>query len=246
MKHQESRLSLLTIFCVAALVARAAVAQVTFVGSSGSLSASATFATSGNSLVVTLSNTSPADVLIQGHVLSSLFFNVDGSLLGLTPGTGSAVLAAGSSVLFGTTDPGNVVGGEWSYREGISGSAPLGLNYGISSAGFGIFNGANFPGTDLSPPPAVNGINYGITSMGDNPATGQSAVTGTRPLIQHAVVFTIPGLPNGFDPAASIHEVWWQYGTALSPTDIGFSVPEPSACVLFFAGVVSLIARRRR
>src|SRR5262245_38036160 len=112
-------------------------APITFSGTSGSLAASAEFDTSGSNLIVTLTNTSTADVLQQPSILTSMFFEVSGSLLGLTPSTGSAVLPLGSLVLFGTSDPGNVVGGEWAYLEGIGASSPNGARYGISSAGFG-------------------------------------------------------------------------------------------------------------
>jgi hypothetical protein len=234
-------------------------APITFTGSSGQLSASTTFDTVGNSLVVTLSNISTYDVLAQNSILSALFFDISGPQLNLSPGTGSALLAPGSVILFDTLDSnGNPltsnVGGEWSYLAGISSQTTFGQNYGISSSGFGIFGNANFPGPDLDPPAAVNGINYGLTSAGDNITTGQSAVTGTRPLIKYSVIFTLPGLPNGFDPSVSIANVSWQYGTSLGtsvggdPTVYGTPVPEPTSGALLLAGMAfgAWTARRRR
>ncbi len=221
-------------------------APITYTGTSGVLSASATFDTLGTDLVVTLTNDSTADVLTQPNILASLFFEVPGPLLGLTPGTGSATLGIGSSVLFGTTDPGNVVGGEWAYAENIGGSSPNGARYGISSAGYGIFGAANFPGSNLQGPAAVNGIQYGITSAGDNPATGQPAVTGSNALIKNSVVFRIPGLPLNFDPSTKISNVFFQYGTALTPTDPGIpGVPEPATIGLLALGMTGLHRRRR-
>jgi hypothetical protein len=226
-------------------------ASVTFSASTNDLAASATFDTSGSSLIVTLRNTSLFDVLAQNRILTAVFFDVDGPLLSLTPGTGSAVLDFGSVVHFGGTDPGGVVGGEWAYLSGISGQTQFGQNYGISSSGFGIFGGANFPGTDLSPPPALDGVNYGITSAGDNMTTGNLAVIGGRPLIQNSVVFTLPGLPLGFDPSALIKNVTWQYGTSLNSDDpnepvIGYTpVPEPGVGSVLLMGLGMLVLGQR-
>src|SRR5262245_20520295 len=91
---------------------------VTFTGSGTSaasganLSASATFDVVGGNLTVTLTNTSNDDVTVQGDVLTAVFFSVSGPALGLNSMAGSAVLAPGSGVYFGGTDPGDVVGGE--------------------------------------------------------------------------------------------------------------------------------------
>lgn len=219
-------------------------AMITFSGSQGSLAASVSFDTSGTDLIITLSNTSTADVTVQNQILTAVFFDVAGPLLTLNPGAGSAVLAPGSSVLFGSTDPGNVVGGEWAYMAGISGSAPYSANYGISSAGFGIFGSANFPGSNLQGPNSVDGIQYAITSAGDNPATGQSAVTGNNALIQNSVVFTLPGLPIDFDPSTMIPNVVFQYGTSLSDTSI--QVPAPGAMALLLVSALCGRLRRRR
>lgn len=221
-------------------------------GASGAqLSASAQFDTSGSNLVITLTNTSTEDVLLQPDILTAVFFDVGGALLGLDSMSGSAVVPLGSIVLFGGTDPGGVVGGEWGYAEGIGGAlfgatgGLLNQQYGISSSGFGVFGGPTFPGSNLDPPGALDGLNYGITSAGDNPLTGQSAVTGSSPLIKNSVVFTLAGLPVNFDPSTQISNVWFQYGTALTPTDPGFegNVPGPSAMSLL--ALAGLVARRR-
>jgi hypothetical protein len=216
-------------------------AFITFSASQGSLAASVTFDTSGTDLLVTLTNTSNADVTMQNQILTAVFFDVAGPVLTLDPSTGSAVLGGGSTVLFGSTDPGNVVGGEWEYLSGLSGSAPYGANYGISSAGFGIFGSPNFPGTNLQGPSAINGVQYGITSAGDDPSTGQPAVSGANALIQNSVVFTIPGLPFGFDPSLMISNVNFQYGTSLLDSNI--QTPAPGA---FSMLVLSALWSRRR
>ena len=249
------------LFATTALFGTAAAnaTTVTYSGSGTSnvsgelLSASATFQTSGTSLIITLTNTGLADVTLQPDILTAMFFDVSGPLLGLDSTTGSAVLGGGSSVLFDAPPAGGVVGGEWGYAEGISGALSAGTgglvtqNYGLSSAGFGVFGNPTFPGPNLDPPVALNGVNYGLTSAGDNPLTGQSAVTGDNPLIQNSVVFTLNGLPMNFDPSTMITSVWFQYGTALVPTDPGYEgdVPAPGALSLLVLGGLGMRRRAR-
>jgi hypothetical protein len=203
----------------------------TWTGTSGNLSASATFETSGQNLVVTLVNTSTHDVLAPGDVLTAVFFDIDptASLTRV-----SAVLGTGSSVLFGGTDPGNVVGGEWAYDSGLSG-APGNAVLGISSAGFDLFGpGDRFPGNNLQGPDSPDGVQYGITSQGDNPLTGNGGITG-QALIQNSVVFTL-GLPANYT-LQGIDNVTFQYGTALDETSIP-GVPEPTTMI---AGALLLL-----
>jgi hypothetical protein len=68
-----------------------------------------------------------------------------------------------------------VVGGEWAYKAGIHG--PHGQDYGISSTGLDIFGSSGrFPGPNLQGPNAVDGLQFGITSAGDDPASGFHAL----------------------------------------------------------------------
>ncbi|MGE0480724.1 MAG: XDD4 family exosortase-dependent surface protein [Phycisphaerae bacterium] len=221
-----------------ALHASVARADVTFSAFGGDLAASAHFAQSGGDLVITLTNTSPVDVDAPMDVLTALFFDVNGPALLLTPMSG--VLGPGSTVLFDDPPPGGVGGGEWEYEDSFGAPAPHGAQYGISSAGFSLFGGGvMFPGPNLDPPPNVDGLNYGITSAGDNPLTGNAAVTGGNPLIQNQVVFTLSGLPDGFD-FGRIKRVNFQYGTDLTEPNI----PEPVSALLL--GLGGMLALRRR
>ncbi|HRT09899.1 MAG TPA: PEP-CTERM sorting domain-containing protein [Candidatus Paceibacterota bacterium] len=219
---------------------------MSFSATSGSRSAQAEFDIISGNLVVTLKNTSGADVLVPSEILTALFFDISGSPVALTPV--SALLAPGSVVWFDTPPAGGNVGGEWAYGSGLVG-APMGAKYGISSAGFGLFGQFNFNGPDLDPPPAVNGLNYGITSAGDNMLTGNSAVTGGNPLIHNAVTFTLSGAGAGFD-LGRIGNVSFQYGTALNEPNI--VVPEPTTMIagalllLPFAASTFRFVRRRK
>jgi hypothetical protein len=211
--------------------AHAAVMPVTFAAADGSLSASARFEMVLGNLQVTLTNTSSADVLVPADVLTAVFFDLDpkASLTRI-----SAVVPSGSTVLFGSTDPGGVVGGEWAYNSGLSGPGNAGL--GVSSSGLGLFGpGDLFPGNNLQGPASPDGLQYGITSAGDEPATGNKPVTGDSALIKNSVVFTL-GVPSGFDLDTDIQNVQFQYGTSLGDTRLPSHngiAPEPGAMVIW-------------
>jgi len=206
------------------------------------LAASAYFEASGSEFILTLANLGD-DVLVPSDVLTAVFFDLAGDL---ALSSQSAVLKDGSTVLFGTADPGGVVGGEWAYASGISG--PGGATHGISSSGFGIFGDATFPGSNLQGPTGIDGLQYGITSLNDDPATGNAPVTGSNALIRNAVVFTLGGLPAGFDPFTSVSNVRFQYGTALTDPSIPNMppVPEPASAALLAAGLAGFLAWRLR
>jgi hypothetical protein len=223
------------------LAAQAQATPIGYSGSQGSLSASALFENVGGNLRVTLTNTSGADVLNPSSILAAVFFDIGGaSPPVLTPA--SAILGSGSTVLFGGTDPGGVVGGEWAFASNLSG-APGGALWGISSTGLGLFGAANFPGTNLQGPLSVGGVQYGITSFGDNPAIGNAAVTGGNALIKYQVVFELSGLPAGFDPSARISDVQFQYGTAL--TDARFPEPATGGLMLIMGIMIASRTPRR-
>ena len=224
-----------TLLAVALITSAAAAAPVVLAGSQGSLGASAVFeVVDFSNLRITLSNTSTADVAAPSEVLTAVFFDLPGNPA-LTPV--SAVLAPGSTVLFGSAGPGGVVGGEWAYATGLSG-APGGAQKGLSSVGLGLFGPFDlFPGDNLAGPASPNGLQYGITSAGDDPAQGNWAVTGKDALIRNAVVFTLSGLPEGFQ-LSGISNVSFQYGTDLEePNFFPTHTPEPGSLALVLLGL---------
>ncbi|MFM9959578.1 MAG: XDD4 family exosortase-dependent surface protein [Phycisphaerales bacterium] len=227
-------------------LAGSANAAIMFSGGSGSLAASASFEVNGSGqLVVTLTNTSSADVMVPANILTALFFNFSGGALTLT--RDSAVLDTGSTVIY---DPdgqpaGGVVGGEWAYNSGsLNIGTPGNRGYGISSTGIDLFGPGNrFPGPDLHPPTSPNGLEYGITSAGDNVATGNGGVTGSGGLIKNAVVFTLGNAGTNFD-LNRISDVYFFYGTALGEGGFQGDIPTPGAVSLL--GIAGLTALRRR
>jgi hypothetical protein len=211
----------------------------TFDWSSGDLAAQATFEQVGGNLVLTLANTSTADVLVPTDVLHAVFFSLADAPV-LTPV--SAVLGVGSTVFYDADGQpaGGVVGGEFAYESGLTG-LPGGGDQGISSAGYGKFGQANFPGPNLNGQTAVNGADYGILSAGDDTNTGNAGVTG-NPAIKNAVVFTLE-LPDEYTlTKEKIGNVYFQYGTTLD------AIPEPTGFILTGMGMLlfGMIRRRSR
>lgn len=233
----------LAAICLVGLFSGPAHGSVIFTGTSGNLAASATFTNLGGGMLeVLLENTSTSDVLVPADILTAVFFTLAGDPT-LTPV--SALLPMGSTVFFGSNGGGNV-GGEWAYVDGLSG-APGGADEGIGSAGFGLFGGSNFGGPDLDPPAAVNGLNYGITSAGDNTATGNAPVTGSRPLIKSSVVYKLNGLGLAAGVEPTLTNVSFQYGTSLTEPNVPGdtpTVPEPTAVIVW--GALGLIVGAAR
>jgi hypothetical protein len=224
-------LILLALLAVMCWLPEQAAADYTFTGSSGKLSAEADFSLSGNTLTVTLTNTSSHDVLTGADVLLALFFNTTHTL---TPS--SAALNTGSTVAIGSTSN---VGEGWQY---VTGGTAYSYNSGIGAAGYSIFGPVgNFYSTGVS----LDGSDYGILSAGDNTTTGNSSLKS--PLIKDSIVFTLTAA-SGFTLPELGNTVKFQYGTSLSEPSFDGNkvVPLPGAILLLGAGLARLVAYARR
>lgn len=250
MSRFRHNLLMLLVIVSAGSASTALATDATFNGGLGTLSASATFGAQGTDLLIILTNSSGSDVLKPRDVLTAIYFDIDGATLSLA--RDSAIIGPTSTVLFGTTDPGGVVGGEWEYLAGATTTTPLGQNYVISSSGLDLTgSGGLFPGSNLQGPVNVDGLQYGITSAGDDPDTGNAAVKGKNALIQNQVEFKLTGLPANFDPSSSIRNVQFQYGTTScakkSSKDVCVTgVPEPGTLVMLALSSFFITRRRFR
>ena len=232
------RAGILVILWLAVSLASCLATDIAFSGTSGSLAATVRFEFSGGALKVTLLNTSSADVLVPSDALTAVFFDIAGDPI-LTPDW--ARVSHESCVLYydAQCHADMDVGGEWAYVRNMAPSL-VAQHYGISSAGFGVFGpGDRFPGfPTLTPPDSPDGLDWALLSAGDNPATGNTGVTN-QPLIRNAAVFRFTGLPGGFNPAAAIRNVRFQYGTDLDEPHFD-EIPEPATFGLIGLGLVGL------
>ncbi|MBK1689162.1 XDD4 family exosortase-dependent surface protein [Rubrivivax gelatinosus] len=232
-------------------------APVSFSGSQNNLSASVSFDLVGSQLKVVLANTGTSDVRVADQVLTAVFFDLGG---GVTLSPVSAI--SGGTTYKGTqwvSDAGTNVGGEWAFDDAIS---AYGAHMGISSSGLGnIFGPKDRFDVDsnLYGPESPDGLQYGITSPGDDRSTGTGQNNNgggvfNSPLTTGSVIFL-------FDVAGpldldAISKVTFQYGTALDEPNFagtlddngggGTDVPEPATLALAGSALLGLAAARRR
>jgi hypothetical protein len=244
------------------LAAAAAPAHATllFTGSGtaagNSVSASAEFIISGNTLTVTLQNTSGANALESpGSTLTGFSFLLGGGSPTLTTVSAispNTIVNAGDCNASSCGGTNVNVGGEWGYQSSFS-NGTLGVSgvEGIGSSGY-ITTGlphdlGNFNGPDLQSPASLDGIEFGVISANHGALNG--GLTG-QALIDDTVILTLSGV-SGFSES-QITDVTFFYGTPDSgltgvPDVPGVPVPEPPSGALFAIGLLGLgLLRARR
>ena len=228
-----------------------------------SLSASAAFTISGNTLTILLSNIATSDNTssnqdVPGNLLTGILFDLPDSI-SLTPQ--SALIPAGSFIgQAGECNPGPCnssttnVGGEFIYgtSAAFGAGAPSGPDRGIASAGYiggpaGNFCALGCP--NLDNPAAPNGMNFGIISL--DPSFNPNGGLANEPVIKNSVEFQLL-ISGGTLTEDQISHVMFQYGTGFNeprlvccdrpPTE---RVPGPATAVLLGSALLALGAVRR-
>lgn len=233
-----------------ALTATPAAAAVVFGGTNGSnLTAQATFDIVAGHLVLTLTNTSLVDVNDNPNMLHALFFDIANN-----PGlTYTSANICSTCTFVGTTlGTGTNVGAEFAFLQNANGlGSGITQDYGVSSAGYGIFGPGNvLPGAPdrggANQPP--DGPDFGILSAGYIAGNDSNGMNQNQPFIKNSVIFDLGSFNGGL---GSISNVRFQYDTALTGEHFNGNtppVPEPAtwAMMLLGFGGIGVSMRRRR
>jgi hypothetical protein len=232
----------------AAMAVSTPAAAVDFGGSSGSLSATASFNVIAGNLIVTLTNNSSADINVPADILHALFFDITG-----TPALNynDADICGSCTFTGAVSGSGSDVGAEWAFKQNGSGlGGGISQDYGLSSAGYNIFgpgdvlSGAAHPdrGGGVTPP---GGGDFGLVSAGYTTNGDNGGVTNNQPYIKNSVTFNLGAFSA--DDLGKIGNIRFQYGTDVADTHFG-AVPEPGtwAMMLLGFGGIGMAMRRGR
>jgi hypothetical protein len=241
-------LLLICLFCLSGMISVAPAETITATGSDSGHSASALFSLVGQTLNITLSNTYSNGSNFefgQTDVLSGVYFDIAGNPA-LTKS--SAILASGSKIMLQGSDVTSTettdgdVGGVWGFKSGTL--STLSQDYGISSAGLGIFGSSDMfhsgslPHQQGSPP---DGVDYGLMPLDTTNFTHDNFLN--QAFIQSSVKFEFMGFTGSL---SDISNVRFQYGATLTDFSMSGTVPEPSTCVLLASAAVGIACWMRR
>ena len=176
-------------------------------GTSNALGASVLFDDLANpgKLTITLSNTGPG-ASVPSDILTAVFWDYDNdntasALTTLSLFSATAPTVVGSNAGTNVNLAGSL--NEWKLPQSSNGTSALSgisQNYGLGTAGLGIFQGTG-----------GQQFNYGIISGYDTP--NPAVVGGT--FVKDSATFVLAGLPSTFN-IQKIGNVRFQYGTAIS------------------------------
>ncbi|HVT27519.1 MAG TPA: XDD4 family exosortase-dependent surface protein [Lacipirellulaceae bacterium] len=195
-------------------------------------SGEASFAISGNTLTVVLTNTTSPRTAAQGNALSGIAFDIDSasptlSLTNTALTSGSAIWT--SKTASNTSDP---LSGSWT---DVLGSTPP-ASYGVSTSGFNSrFNGGSISLGNSSP-------DYGIVAAGTFDGSNVSFAGSKFPFIQKSLTFTFSGIAGISE--SQISNVQFLFGTDGTGL-VTSTVPEPHAVFLLLLGTTVLCATSR-
>jgi hypothetical protein len=221
-------------------------------------SGTAVFSVSGNTLTLTLTNTSAAETEI-GQTLSGLTWDISDG--GVVLSTGTAMVAPGSGLIGNNAGAETDLSSEWGFKDDISAllpdTSPLG-SFGVSSVGdIGDYgSGAQDsygPGdrfdttTNLWGPDSLNGMEGAIVGpnlvlAGDPSGFPDGfASLSNGPVVQNAMIFT-------FTFTGTLTEDEIGNVTAMYGSDGSVTAPAPPAVVLGALGLVigGAVMRKRQ
>ena len=231
-QRSKMKFKLATLVLTLAMTTLSFANAVTYTGSQGTLSASATLSQTGTMLQIMLKNTSTHDVLVPTDVLTGVLFN-------------SPTLTPVSASLVGTTEYGSSTnfGDGWGYAHISALTFTNAIEATGAVAGLGH---SNFSANHTN----LQGLAYGIVSAGDNPLTGNGGVTGKGPLAKAEVDFTLT-TPAGFKLSDLGNTVEFVYGTSLNDTKFNGRLdptptPEPGTLIMLGSGIIGLAGVLRR
>jgi len=234
----------LALAALACTASTAGAVCVTFDGSVGSRTASASFSASGADLVITLRNLSVTPASSASELLTGVFFNINGASESFT-----RVSAAISNTPIGPANPNNAVLGNWGFKSGLVG-VPGGVAYGLGSTQLGLFGpNETFP-TSGTQGYVSNSDDSVIPGGLDDTSSGSPGGPLAGPSSgSYTAVFTLSNLSSAFSPSL-ISNVRFQYGTALTDPSIPgaylTTVPLPGAAGAGLATFALIFSRRRR
>lgn len=208
---------------------------------SGQISAMASLSDLDGLLHITLANTTPGGTQRPGDILTAFFFTIDGADPGLALQSAQAPSVVRNGQAAGTgvslmVDGGYQLIGRAGGSLGAGDRVFIPHEYGLSTAGFGLFHGRS-----------VGNRDYGIVADGTD--TGNKNLKQTE-LVQTSATFVL----SGFDglSAGQVTSVAFAFGTGPEvllngePPDgpLPPPVPEPATWALAGIGVAMVAAGR--